>query len=392
MQTMTRGQRFKLADLTANPSQFSIGVKIDGPLMIDFSCFGLDAQGKLSDDRYMTFYNQPSTPCGGVKLFTPPGDRAGFACNLQKLPDSIVKLVIAASIESEGTMSAMQGGYLRLVDGANAELARFAFSGADFQAERALMVAEIYRKDGIWRISATGQGFNGGLDALVGHFGGEVAAPAETAPPPPPPKPVNLSKITLEKRGNAVSLEKKSGGEHGEVLINLKWRKPPGKKGLFGRLSNEGGVDLDLGCLVEMRNGAKGCIQALGNAFGALNQPPFVQLDADDRTGASTEGENLRVNGRYWDELQRVLIYAFIYEGVPNWSSTNAVVTVRTPGQPEIEVHLDSHDDRRTCCAIVLLENQGGAIKVSKEVAYFPSQLEMDQAYRWGLRWSAGSK
>jgi tellurite resistance protein TerA len=391
MQTMTRGQRFKLADLTANPSQFSIGVKIDAPLMIDFSCFGLDAQGKLSDDRYMTFYNQPATPCGGVKLYTPPGDRAGFAFNLQRLPDNISRLAVTASIEGEGTMSMMKEGHLRLVDEANAEIARFAFVGTDFQAERALMVAEIYRKDGVWRVSATGQGFNGGLEALVRHFGGEVAASAEPAPPPPS-KPVSLSKITLEKRGNAVSLEKKSGGAHGEVLINLNWRRPPAKKGLFGRLSAEGGVDLDLGCLVEMRNGAKGCIQALGNAFGALNQPPFVQLDADDRTGASAEGENLRVNGQHWDELQRLLVYAFIYEGAPNWSSTNAVVTVRTPGQPEIEVLLDSHDDRRTCCAIVLLENQGGAIKVSKEVTYFPSQMEMDQAYRWGLRWSAGSK
>lgn len=383
---MTRGQRFKLNDLMPNANPFSLGIVIDSPLIIDFSCFGLDAAGKLADDRYMTFYNQPTTPCGGVKLYTPPGDRAGFAVALQKLPDSLARLVITASIEGEGVMSMLRGGYLRLIEGEGAEVARFAFSGADFQAERALMLVEIYRKDGVWRLSATGQGFNGGLDALVQHFGGEVAANA--APPPP----VNLSKITLEKRGNAVSLEKKGGGAHGEILINLNWRRPPTKKSLFGTSKDGGGIDLDLGCLFEMRAGSKGCVQALGDAFGALHQPPFIQLDADDRTGAQTEGENLRVNGAHWDDIQRILVYAFIYEGAPNWSSTDAVVSLRTPGQPEIEVRLDSHDNRRTCCAIALLENRSGAISITKEVAYFPSQLEMDQAYHWGMRWSAGSK
>ena len=384
------GQRVKIADLLPGAGKFSIGLKIEAPgLVIDLSCFGLDGQGKLSDDRYMTFYNQPTTPCGGVKLYTPQGDRAGFAVNLQKLSAGITRLVITASIEGEGVMSKLQSGYLRLVDESGNEAARFSFSGSDFQAERALMLAEIYRKDGVWRLSATGQGFNGGLDALVRHFGGEVAPAAE---PPPPPKTVSLSKITLEKRGNTVSLEKQGGADHGEILINLNWHRPPAKKGLFGGFSGGGGVDLDLGCLVTMRDGSKGCIQALGNTFGALNRPPFVQLDGDDRTGASLGGENLRINGAHWDDLQRILVYAFIYEGAPNWSSTDAVVILRTPGQPEIEVRLDSHDDRRTCCAVALLENQGGAIKIGKEVVYFASQREMDQAYHWGLNWIEGNK
>lgn len=215
-----RGQRVKIADLAAGGSEFVVGLNIDAPgLEIDFSCFGLDAQEKLSDERYMTFFNQPRTPCGGVALETPPGDRSGFAVSLQKLPDSVDRLVVTAAIDGPGTMSGIGRGHVRILAG-GAETARFDFSGADFQAERALMLAELYRKDGIWRISATGQGFNGGLEALVRHFGGEVAEnpnppPAPSAQPPAPEPAPAPGRISLEKKfegqpAHLVSLAKKA--------------------------------------------------------------------------------------------------------------------------------------------------------------------------------------
>ena len=64
------------------------------------------------------------------------------------------------------------------------------------------------------------------------------------------------------------------------------------------RLAGGGGnIDLDLGCLWELTTGHKGVVQALGNAFGDLDGPPFVKLDKDDRSGAATDGENLLVSG-----------------------------------------------------------------------------------------------
>ncbi|RYG66125.1 VWA domain-containing protein, partial [bacterium] len=77
----------------------------------------------------------------------------------------------------------------------------------------------IYLKD-VWRLAAVGQGFAGGLDALLAHFGGqqaEEAAPAAApiAPPAPAAPPVNLKKIELEKKmerqaPQLVSLAKKA--------------------------------------------------------------------------------------------------------------------------------------------------------------------------------------
>ncbi len=389
---LTRGQRAKIADLVPNGQRFTLGVAIEAPgMVIDFACFGLDGQGKLSDERYMTFFNQPATPCGGVRLETPPGDAAGFAIDLGKLPASVERLTITAALEGTGAMSRISRGHVRFID-AGGEVGRFAFTGGDFAEERALMLLELYRKDGVWRTAALGQGFNGGLSALVEHFGGSVAA---EPPPPPPPEPkasVNLSKITLDKRGNSVSLDKRDNAAHGEILINLKWMMRAGvKKGFFGG-SQPNNIDLDLGCLYELRDGSKSVVQALGNVFGDLRKPPYIALDADDRSGASASGENLRINGQHWDEIKRVLVFAFIYEGAPNWAEANAVISLRTPGQPEIEVRLDSQSNNLPMCAIALLENQGGSVQITKLVDYYRGHPDVDKAHRWGLEWVRGRK
>ncbi len=360
-------------------------------MAIDFACFGLDSQGKLSDERYMTFFNQPTTPCGAVRLMTPSGDAAGFAVDLGRLPETIERLTVTAALDGAGAMSQIGDGYVRFLDG-DTEVGRFAFSGADFAGERALMLQEIYRKDGVWRTCALGQGFNGGLAALVQHFGGTVAeSPPPPAPAKQPPAPVNLNKITLEKRGNRVSLEKRDNAGHGEILVNLNWTQPPAKQGFFAGLrSNK--IDLDLGCLFELKDGSKSAVQALGNTFGDYRNPPYIALDADDRSGSRSQGENLRINGQHWDDIERVLVYAFIYEGAPNWAEADALITIKTPGQPEIEIRLDSHRNDLPMCAIALLENQGGSVQITKLVDYHRGHRDVDEAHHWGLQWQRGSK
>lgn len=189
-----KGQRIALASLFENNAQadrFQVGLSISGSKeAIDFACFGLDSQQKLSDDAYMTFFNQPKTPCGAVELSTPVGDTLGFSCQLAKLPAKIDKLVFTAAIDGSTSMGQIKDGYLRFLIG-NHEVARFSFSSVDFQDEKAVMLGELYRKDGTWRFSAVCQGFNGGMAALVKHFGGEVAEEI--------PLPVS-SKLSLEKK------------------------------------------------------------------------------------------------------------------------------------------------------------------------------------------------
>jgi stress response protein SCP2 len=74
--------------------------------------------GKLADERYMTFFNQPRTPCGGVEARPGgSGDLAAFALQLGRLPSGIDRLVVTASIDGGGVMSQLQAGHVRLQAG-----------------------------------------------------------------------------------------------------------------------------------------------------------------------------------------------------------------------------------------------------------------------------------
>ena len=244
------------------------------------------------------------------------------------------------------------------------------------------MLGEFYRKDGAWRFWATAQGFNGGLEALVKHFGGEVSAPAPApvAAPAVSPPPVNLNKITLQKN-HSVSLEKHSD-HFGEISINLNWNQT----------GNMLSMDLDLGCLFELAGGRPGAVQALGKHFGDFHYAPWIELTGDDRSGQVREGETLRINGRHWLSIRRVLVFASIYDGAPNWAATDAQITVRVPGQSDIVVELDEYSRYHRVCAVASIENVGGTVRITKHVTFHADEEMLDHAYGYGLRWTAGSK
>ena len=205
---------------------------------------------------------------------------------------------------------------------------------------------------------------------------------------------VSLSKVTLTKSAPTVSLTKQ-GATGGVLRVNLNWNsRPSGGGGLFGR--REPAIDLDLACLYEFTDGRKGVIQALGNSFQtAVTGAPeaTIWLDGDDRSGTNAAGENLFVNLGHAASMRRVLIFAYIYEGVPNWAAANGVVTLFPPAGPEIEVRLDEPREGARTCAIALLAPSAGDLSVHREVRYIDgTQTALDQVYGWGIRWSTGHK
>ncbi|MFJ8788883.1 TerD family protein [Streptomyces sp. NPDC102462] len=176
-----RGHKARISDLTAGTDLY-VGVQISGPgLTFDISCFGLDADERLSDDRYFVFFNQPKSPEESIQLLgAQAGDTESFRVTLDRIPPRIQKLSFTATIDGAGQMSQIQPGYLRIVAGGE-EVARYSFTGAEFSTERAVMLGDFYLKD-VWRFAAVGQGFDGGLEALLKNFGGEVAEEAPEAP------------------------------------------------------------------------------------------------------------------------------------------------------------------------------------------------------------------
>jgi len=216
---------------------------------------------------------------------------------------------------------------------------------------------------------------------------GVGAAPA-AAPPP-----VRLSKVTLTKAAPTVSLTKQ-GSAGGLMRVNLNWTARQAQQGGFFRKVQQ--LDLDLGCLYEFTDGTKGVVQALGNAFTASPRgvrEDVIRLDADDRSGTNTEGENLFINLAFANQIKRILVFAFIYEGAANWADAQGIVTLHPASGPPIEVHLDDPRNGARTCAIAMLESAGGDLSVRREVNYINGgQRLLDESYGWGMNWTAGRK
>ncbi|GAA3008987.1 hypothetical protein JCM13580A_21530 [Streptomyces drozdowiczii] len=178
-----RGHKAKISDLTPGTDLY-VGVQIAGPgLSFDISCFGLDANEQLSDDRYFIFFNQPKSPEESIQLLgAQSGDTESFRVTLDRIPANIHKLSFTATVDGAGQMSQVGPGYIRIVAGGQ-EVVRYAFNGSEFSTERAVMLGDFYLKD-VWRFAAVGQGFDGGLEALLKNFGGEVAEETPAAAPP----------------------------------------------------------------------------------------------------------------------------------------------------------------------------------------------------------------
>ncbi len=189
---ITKGQRLKLADVLQPTQSFQLDIRLnERTLPCDFACFGLNATGKLLADEYMTFFNQKQTPCGALQLLNADQQAASFTLALARLPASIDRLVFTLAIDGDGTLRQLHSGSVCLIQQGQTAL-QFSFVGGDFEQERALLLFEMYRHQESWRISATAQGFNGGLPALVTHFGAIVAA--EEAPV------ASDKRVELEKR------------------------------------------------------------------------------------------------------------------------------------------------------------------------------------------------
>ena len=167
---MIRGWKDKLEKYVNLNEDICVDMQICGNADYDFCCFGVDQSEKLSDDRYMVFYNQRQSPDGELSLEDIEGG-VRFKLQLSKLPEKINRLIFTLSIDGTQTVGEMQSLTTKVYQ-AGKESIDLELTGKDFSNERAVIVIEIYRKD-TWRIGFVAGGFDGGLSALLEHFGGE---------------------------------------------------------------------------------------------------------------------------------------------------------------------------------------------------------------------------
>lgn len=242
---------------------------------------------------------------------------------------------------------------------------------------------------------------------------GQPAAPVPPPPgqPAPAPAPVRLTKVTLTKDAPAVSLTKQ-GGTSGAMRVNLNWNagsagKRLGKKlgrkameamGARGALLPSGELDLDLCALYQLTDGAAGVVHPLGNNFGALHAPPYIQLDGDDRTGGVAAGENMTINLDHQDRIKRILIFVTVYAGARSFEGLSATVTLQPQHGAPVDFTLDACTVPSNVCALAMITNTGSELVVQREARYLvpepgvSPQRTVDHAYGWGLDWSPARK
>jgi tellurite resistance protein TerA len=393
--------------------------------------------GKVRSDADFVFYNQSAHSSGAVRH---EGKRNSggrvtdtLVVDLARVEPAIETVVLAASTDG-GSFGLVPDLYIEVRDAAQGTLvARFDSTGAT--VETAFVLGEFYRRQGAWKFRAVGQGYGSGLEGLATDFGITVdepqhaAAPAPSTPqsppsppettpafpatvpppvhqaPPPPPAPpavpVRLTKVTLTKAAPSVSLTKQ-GGTSGALRVNLNWETRKqfsgwgSKRGRAMAMHND--LDLDLCALYELADGRKGVVQALGNAFGTLHQPPYIHLDGDDRTGAVASGENLTVNLDHKNDFRRILVFVTIYEGARSFADLHATVTLQPQFGAAVDFSLDECTVPSTVCALALITNHGGDLVVQREARYLvpergvSPQRTVDYAYGWGMNWTPGRK
>nr|WP_315034703.1 VWA domain-containing protein [uncultured Lachnoanaerobaculum sp.] len=202
---MVRGWKDKLENHVNLNENIFVDMKVKGNAEYDFCCFGVDGNGKLSDDRYMIFYNQRTSPNAELSVEN-IADGVRYTLNLSTIPDFINRLVFTVSIDGTQTMGEMNALETKVYQSGAKDI-EMTLGGNDFSNEKAVIVMEIYRKD-VWRIGCVASGFDGGLSALLKYFGGEevVSEPAQESVVEKPVK-VSLEK-KMEKAPELVSLVK----------------------------------------------------------------------------------------------------------------------------------------------------------------------------------------
>ncbi|WP_233575398.1 VWA domain-containing protein [Cellulomonas sp. PhB150] len=154
-------------------------VRVEASGAVDLTALVLGASGTVDGDADMVFFNQPSAP--GARL-----TGSTLEVELSALRAGAERVVLIASPAVEGrTFGQVDGVGIGIASGSLTA----SFAPGASTTETALVLCELYLRNGAWKVRAVGQGYSDGLAGLARDFGVDVADE-----PSPAPSPVNLIK------------------------------------------------------------------------------------------------------------------------------------------------------------------------------------------------------
>ncbi|OTA16883.1 tellurium resistance protein TerF [Xenorhabdus vietnamensis] len=167
---------------------------------VDASAFLLNANGKVRGDSDFYFYNNPSAADNSLVLET-SHQSSVITVDLTKIDADVSKIAITLVIDGPDSVANLQQLKFEAPN-----IASFTVSTSG-RTEKAMIIAEIYRHSGNWKLRALGQGFNGGLEPLAVNFGVDVEQPVPSNNPPPSPT-ISLEKKLQDKAPRLINLAK----------------------------------------------------------------------------------------------------------------------------------------------------------------------------------------
>ena len=387
---MQRGMRGKLSQYLSTEQDIEVELTTKGSAIYDCTAFGLDVADKLSDDRYMIFYNQLKSPEGAI-LYRKISGGASFGLKLGNLPARINKVTFTVSIDGSGIMGEIESHHIAIKQNGK-EILEASLMGRDFQAEKAIVSLEIYRK-GEWRFQLVARGFNGGLGDLLRAFGGEEAegtspgntvndvsplAPAEKKAISPQPKVSNeketqkAEKVSL-KKGQKISLTKSD--KNLPIIVENGWTAR--------------GKDYDLKALVRYRDGRLIYVGA-ANDDEVLTTPEGAVRHGGDVKNA---GDMEHIEIKWHKDIASVAVssYSALENGTGSFREYGVFVRI-TNGKQIVEIPAAStsakYDSYTLCFGEILFGENGGLIVSALEkysapgserrIGYKGNQVVMD--------------
>ncbi|WP_443060873.1 VWA domain-containing protein [Streptomyces sp. NBC_00448] len=145
---------------------------------VDVSALLLGPNGKVRSDGDLVFYNHPAQ--SGVSL---AGETV--TVDLPRIPADVATVVVVASVDpsSPGTVFTAAP----VLTAGQGDGTRLTFTPPDFAAgETVVVLAELYRRSGGWKLRAVGQGYATGLAGLATDYGIDVDPEPQLAVPRSP--------------------------------------------------------------------------------------------------------------------------------------------------------------------------------------------------------------
>ena len=189
---LTKGQKVDLTKGNPGLKKLMVGLGWDvnafdsgADFDLDAAAFMLGDNGRCPTEKEFIFYGNLTHPSESIKHMGDnltgegEGDDEQIFVDLTKIPANVSKVAFTVTIyeaESRGqNFGQVSNSFIRIVDESTGQELIHYDLGEAFSIETAVVVGELYKHNGEWKFNAIGSGFQGGLEALCGHYGIEVA-------------------------------------------------------------------------------------------------------------------------------------------------------------------------------------------------------------------------